>query len=110
MKKPFLRHVANLWTLVQHPSPQIEWPLDQKLRAIKEAGFDGVCWGPIPGLKEGLKQNGLFFLGGMSSGQAAEFPKMLSELKDAGAHHFNVQLADEDTLTPEAVRLALALM
>jgi hypothetical protein len=93
-----------------HPSPESEWSLDQKLDAIKEAGFDGVCWGPIPGLKEGLARRGLFFLGGMSSGKAAEFPKLLAELKDAGAQHVNVQMADEDTLTPEAVGLALLLM
>jgi hypothetical protein len=93
-----------------HPSPENEWPLEQKLRAIKEAGFDGVCWGPLSGLKEGLERNGLFFLGGMSSGKAAEFPGMLKDLKEAGAHHVNVQLADEDTLTPEALGLAVSLM
>jgi sugar phosphate isomerase/epimerase len=110
MNKPVLRHVANLWTFMGHPSPANEWSLDEKLRAIKEAGFDGVCWGVIPGLKEGLASHGLFFLGGMSSGKAAEFPKLLAELKDAGAHHVNVQLADEDTLTPEATGLALLLL
>ena len=31
-------------------------------------------------------------------------------MKDTGAHHVNVQLADEDTLTPEALDLTLALM
>jgi hypothetical protein len=110
MSKPVLRHVANLWTLVEHPSRENEWSLDEKLRAIKDAGFDGVCWGAIPGLKEGLKRHGLFFLGGMSSGKAAEFPKLLAELKDNGAHHVNVQMADDDTLTPEAVGLAVLLM
>jgi hypothetical protein len=110
MKLPALRHVANLWTLVEHPSKQNEWPLEQKLGAIKEAGFDGVCWGPIPGLKEGLARHGLFFLGGMSSGKEAEFPRLLGELKETGAHHVNVQLADEDTLTLEALGLALSLM
>ena len=34
----------------------------------------------------------------------------MQEQKDAGAHHVNVQLADEDTLTPEALGLALVLM
>ena len=63
MSKPVLRHVANLWTLVEHPSKENEWPLDQKLRAIKEAGFDGVCWGVIPHLKEGLERHGLDRLG-----------------------------------------------
>ena len=54
MSKPVLRHVANLWTLMGHPSPENEWSLEQKLSAIKEAGFDGVCWGVIAHLKEGL--------------------------------------------------------
>jgi hypothetical protein len=105
-----LRHVANLWTLLEHPSRENEWSLDRKLAAIREAGFDGVCWGPIPGLKEGLERNGLFFLGGMSSGKVTEFPRLLQELKEAGAHHVNVQLADHDTPTPEALELTLALM
>jgi hypothetical protein len=110
MNKPALRHVANLWTLIQHPSGENEWSLAEKLRAIKKAGFDGVCWKPIPGLKEGLHHNGLFFLGGMSSGKAAEFPQLLAELKNTGARHVNVQLADEDTSTSDAVGLALSLM
>src|SRR5262249_18021190 len=110
MNSPALRHVANLWTLVEHPSKQNEWPLEQKLRAIKEAGFDGACWGPIPGLKEGLARHGLFVLGVYASGKAAELPKLLKELQDTGAHHVNVQLGDEDTLTPEALPLAVALI
>lgn len=107
---PILRHIANLWTLVEHPTKETEWSLDEKLAAIKEAGFDGVTWGPIPGLKEGLERNGLFFLGGLSSAKAAEFPKLLGDLKECGAHHVNVQLADDFTLTPEAVGLSVLLM
>ena len=110
MSQPILRHIANLWTLVQHPSKEPEWSLDQKLRAIKEAGFDGVCWAGSPELREGIKRYGLIFIGGMSSGNAAEFPRLLREQQDAGAYHINVQLADEDTLTPEALDLALKLM
>jgi sugar phosphate isomerase/epimerase len=110
MSKPVLRHVANLWTLIHHPYAKNEWSLAEKLKAIKETGFDGVCWSPLSGLKKELQHCGLFYLGGMSSGRAAEFPKLLSELKNTGAHHVNVQLADDDTLTPEAVELALALM
>ena len=110
MSRPVLRHIANLWTLVQHPSKEAEWPLEQKMRAIKEAGFDGVCWAGSPELRDGMKQLGLIFVGGMSSGKAADFPRLLQEQKDAGAHHVNVQLADDDTLTPEALGLALSLM
>jgi len=110
MSRPILRDIANLWTLVEHPSQANEWSLEQKLRAIKEAGFDGVCWAGSPELHEGTKSHGLIFVGGMSCGNAADFPRLLREQKDAGAHHVNVQLADEDTLTPEALGLALVLM
>jgi len=110
MSQPVLRHIANLWTLMGHPSKAGEWPLEQKLRAIKEAGFDGVCWAGSPELRDGAKNLELILVGGMSSVNAADFPRLLQEQKDAGARHVNVQLADEDTLTPEALRLALALM
>ena len=110
MKRPILRHIANLWTLVQHPSKKAEWSLEQKLRAIKKAGFDGVCWAGSPELREGIKRLGLIFIGGMSSAKASEFPGLLRELKDTGAHHVNVQLADDDTPTPEALGLVLGLL
>ena len=35
--EPVLRQIANLWTLVRHPSRETEWTLDEKLRAIKDA-------------------------------------------------------------------------
>ena len=109
MAQPILRHIANLWTLLGHPSKETEWPLEQKLHAIKEAGFDSVCWAGSPELREGTKQHGLIFIGGMASGSAAEFPRLLKEQKDAGAHHVNVQLARDEVLTPEALELALVL-
>jgi sugar phosphate isomerase/epimerase len=109
MSRPILRHIANLWTLLQHPAKESEWPLEQKLRAIKEAGFDGVCWAGSLELGEGTKRHGLIFVGGMASGNAAEFPRLLQEQKDAGAHHVNVQLAGDEVLTPEALELALVL-
>jgi sugar phosphate isomerase/epimerase len=108
-QRPVLRHIANLWTLMGHPSQKNEWPLEQKLVAIKEAGFDGVCWAGSPELHEGTKRHGLIFVGGMASGKAAEFPQLLADLKKYGAHHVNVQLAGDETLTPEALGLALEL-
>ena len=109
MNQPVLRHIANLWTLTEHPAKENEWPLDQKLRAIKEAGFDGVCWAGSAELHAGAKRHGLIFVGGMASGNAKEFPKLLKDLKRFGAHHVNVQLAGDEVRTPEAVKLALVL-
>ena len=102
--KPILLHIANLWTLLEHP-----WSLDDKLRAFKDAGFDGVCWGGNPELRAGCERHGLIFVGGMASGNAADFPRLLQEQKDCGAIHVNVQLAADELLTPAALELALAL-
>lgn len=110
MSQPSLRHIANLWTLLEHPSKEREWPLEQKLQAIKEAGFDGVCWAGSPELHEGCRRHGLIFIGGMSSATAADFSRLLGDLRKFGAHHVNVQLADDDTPAPESVRLALGLL
>ena len=104
MGKPILRHIANLWTLMEHP-----WSLDEKLRAFKEAGFDGVCWGGSPELHAGCEKYGLIFVGGMASGNGADFSRLLQEQKDCGAIHVNVQLSADELLTPEALKLALAL-
>jgi hypothetical protein len=107
--KLVLRHIANLWTLMGHPSKAREWTLDQKLAAMKAAGFDGVCWGGSPELGKGCQKYGLIFVGGLASGNAADFPRLLQEQKDCGAIHVNVQLAADEVLTPEALELALAL-
>lgn len=109
VSQPILRHIANLWTFIGHPSRRAEWSLDQKLSAIKAAGFDGVCWAGSPELRNGCGRHGLIFVGGMASGNAADFSRLLQEQKDCGAVHVNVQLANDETLTPDALELALAL-
>jgi len=108
--KPVLRHIANLWTLMGHPSRDAEWTLDEKLQAIREAGFDGVCWGPSEELRDGLERFGLRFVGGIASGDEARFGELLEENARCGAKHVNVQLAGDEVLTPEALRLTLTMM
>ena len=39
---PHLAHIANLWSLVGHPSSAKEWSLKKKINAIAAAGFDGI--------------------------------------------------------------------
>jgi hypothetical protein len=102
--KPQLRRIANLWTLLERP-----WSLDEKLHAFKQAGFDGVCWAGSPELRAGCEKHGLIFIGGMVSGNASDFSRLLQEQKDCGALHVNVQLAQDEVLTPEALVLARAL-
>lgn len=104
-----LRHIANLWTLVDHPSPEEEWTLDQKLFEIRKAGFDGVCWAPSLELQTAAQRFGLIFIGGMAPQQKTEFPELLKDLQLYGAHHVNVQLGSDSVLTPEALELTLEL-
>lgn len=110
MNKPVLRHIANLWTLMQHPSPEAEWGLEQKLDAIKEAGFDGVYWTPSEELHAGVERFGLIFLGATASEDASAFPALLRDMKRYGAVHVNVQLASDETSAPVALQLAMELM
>ena len=35
-----IAHIANLWSLVRHPSPKTEWSLERKIKAVADAGFD----------------------------------------------------------------------
>lgn len=108
--KLILRHIANLWTLIDHPTPEREWTLDQKLHAIREAGFDGVCWAASAELYSAAQRFGLIFVGGMASAQKSELHPLLRDLRRYGAHHVNVQLGADSTLTPQALDLTLALM
>jgi hypothetical protein len=109
-REPVLRHIANLWTLQQHPSREREWSLRDKLSAIRDAGFDGVCWAPSRELCEAAQELDLIFIGGMASGQKAEFPGLLHELRKGGALHVNVQLGSDDMDSSEALDLTIALM
>ncbi len=93
-----------------HPTKASEWSLDKKLRAIKAAGFDGVCWAGSAELQAGCKKHDLIFVGGLASGKLNEFPRLLKDLKTFGAQHVNVQLAADEVLTPEALKLTRALL
>ncbi|MEI6337047.1 MAG: xylose isomerase [Verrucomicrobiota bacterium] len=107
---PKIRHIAAMWSMVQYPHAKKEWSLERKIRAVKEAGFDGFATQPGPEHKRLAEKLGLIIVGYVATGKAAEFQPLLLRNKENGAHHINVQLADEDTLTPEALRLTLRLM
>lgn len=104
--RPRLRHIANLWTLVGHPSQQSEWSLERKIRAVKAAGFDGFTTRLTPEHKHWADKLGLIGVGFVAASNAAKFAGLLREQKAAGAYHVNVHLAAHDT--PPAVALGLA--
>jgi sugar phosphate isomerase/epimerase len=107
---PRLYHIANPWSLVGHPPGKTEWSLERKLKAIKDAGFDGFTARLTPEHRKWAEKLDLYMVGYFASSDATEFDGLLQEAKVAGARHVNVQLGDHDTPTPQALRLARALV
>ncbi len=107
---PVLRQVVNLWTLVWHPTRNREWTLERKLRAVKDAGFDGFTTQLTPQHKKLGDKLGLMRVGYFASSEPHKFGALLHSQKEAGALHVNVQLGNHDTPTATALRLARRLI
>lgn len=105
-----IRFLANLWTLWDHPSPGNEWSLEEKVRAVKEAGFDGINDRPGGELKELLRDYDLEFGGLFDVSDPAGFSGMIAAQLDLGAKTINVQLCDHDTPVDEAIEKTILLM
>ena len=97
-----LAHIANLWSLVEHPARKTEWSLERKIRAVKRAGFDGFTTALTPEHRRLAEKHGLeHLLGFISTSDPAQFKQLIEEQREGGAVHINVQLDDHDT--PPAV-------
>ena len=107
---PRLRQIVNLWSLTDYPSASAPWPLERQLAAVQAAGFDGFSSHPTPDHARLAQKHGLVFVGFVSSGNPDDFHALLAANRDAGATHINVQLADHDTPTADALALALRLL
>lgn len=84
--------------------------MERKMKAIKDAGFDGVSTRLSPEHRKWAEKLDLVLVGYFSSSRADEFARLFEEAKEAGAYHINVQLGDHDTPTREALRLAKNLI
>ena len=99
---PQIAHIANLWSLVGHPSPLKEWSLERKIKAVAAAGFDGITTAVTPEHRRLAEKHGLrHILGFISSDEPAEFEKLIRAHKESGAVQINVQMDNHDT--PPAV-------
>jgi len=107
---PVLRHIVNLWTLVWHPSKSREWTLERKLRAVKDAGFDGFTTQLTLRHARLADKLGLMRVGYFASSDPQQFAAVLRSQKTAGALHVNVQLGDHDTPTRAALPWARRLI
>lgn len=95
---PHIAHIANLWSLARHPTPETEWSLEKKIKAIAAAGFDGITTALTPEHRRLAGKYDLHhLLGFISTQKPADFARLLKAQKEAGAVHINVQLDDHDT-------------
>lgn len=107
---PRIHFIANLWTLTGHPSAAGEWTLEEKIKAIREAGFDGVNDRGRPELKPLLEQYDLQFSGLFDADDPARFAALITAQMNCGATTINVQLCDHDTPLEEAIEKTILLM
>ena len=77
---PKIAHIANLWSLVHHPSKKHEWSLEKKIKAVADAGFDGFTTGLTPEHKRLAKKYGLkHVLGFVSSSDPKNFAALSAD-------------------------------
>ncbi|MEY4939249.1 MAG: hypothetical protein RIQ93_984 [Verrucomicrobiota bacterium] len=102
---PHIAHIANLWTLSRHPSPAREWSLERKIKAVAEAGFDGLTTELTPAHRRLAETHGLrHLLGFISTDDPTQYSRLLRAQKEGGAVHINVQLDNHDTPSAVAAR------
>lgn len=105
--KPFITHIANLGSLRDTPTAKKPWPLDKKIAAVADAGFDGFIDQATSKHGKLAEKFGLKFVGAFTSSKPDEFRALLQQQKDAGAAHVSIRLGEHDTNAGDAVRMAL---
>ena len=110
VKRPKIRHICTLGTLMGYGGKKGEWSVEQKLRRIKKAGFDGFAGRLTIVNREQVENSGLIFAATTDMGSAREVTPTLKAIKEAGARCVNVQMLDHDTPTRRAVALARRVM
>jgi hypothetical protein len=107
---PILKQFASFWTLLHYPngSESGEWSYDQKLAAIKAAGFDGFQGTAEPQFEELARKHGLAFLGGCQA-NAENYESLLEAFAPLNPVRINVQLGDHAIEPVAAARLWIAM-
>ena len=111
MTPPQLKQFASLWTLHHYPhgSEEGEWSHDQKLAAIKSAGFEGFQGSALPDFADLSEKHGLSFLGTCDA-NAATYVQRLQAFAPLRPVRINVQLCDHDTEPRTAVGVWIDLL
>jgi len=105
-----LKHFASLWTLVHYPNgnEKGEWSIDQKLAAIKAAGFDGFQSSADPDLAELGLNHGLQFLGACDA-NSENHEQRIRDFVPLRPARINIQLGDHAMSPAEAARIWIAM-
>ncbi|MSR64516.1 MAG: sugar phosphate isomerase/epimerase [Verrucomicrobiae bacterium] len=108
-KKPEIKHILNTWALVGYPGHGNEWTIEQKIRAAKRAGFDGISFRQPLQIKELCRELGLVVVTTLDVGDMNTIEEKLWMARMAGCVAVNVQMLDDDTptdiATPHAVKV-----
>jgi hypothetical protein len=107
---PELVICATTWSMIGYPLPGDEWSMEMKLRAIKSAGFDGVCAYITPDLAFAARKAGLRLMSGFDAQSFAGARPRLEEQRDCGVRFINIQLLNHDTPPARAAALAVKLI
>ena len=107
---PVLRHMCSVGTLLGYGTKGVEWTFPQKLKRIKNAGFDGFLGRVIMFPPEVVEESGLIFACTTDMGGPQEAERKLKRIGKYNARVVNVQMLDHDTGTAEAVACAREVM
>ena len=107
---PRLVMCATTWSMIGYPTARREWSLARKIRAIADAGFDGVCAFITPELKALADDLGLRLMSGFDAKSVADaLPRLIAQ-RDLGVRFINLQLLNHDTPPATAARVAVQLI
>lgn len=107
---PRLVMCAALWSMIHWPSVKKEASSARKLKAVKEAGFDGICGYITPELKTSAGALGLELMSGFDAQSAASAEPRLKEQRNLGVRFINIQLMNHDTPPAAAAKQAVKLV
>ena len=107
---PRLVMCATTWSMIGYPTARREWSLARKIRAIADAGFDGVCAFITPELKAEADRHGLRLMSGFDAKSVADALPRLRAQRDLGVRFINIQLLNHDTPPATAARVAVQLL
>lgn len=101
---PVLKQFAGLWTMMEQPSKEKEWSIEEKFRQIKKAGFDGASG------RAGMNFRPLYDKYGLElvcyvDVDAKNYKAQLEAVAAEKPARVNVQACDHDTPPKEAVKV-----